>query len=366
MATETKPPFRADHVGSLLRPAELLEARQKARRGELSADQYRAVQERCVRDVVARQESLGLRVATDGEFFRDWWHVDFLAGFDGVEAYAGKAMVGFQGAEQPLALRVTAKVKRSKPVFVDHFKFTRSVAKATPKITIPAPAMLYHRVGREAISAAAYPDIDELWDDVSQAYRGEIHDLYAAGCRYLQIDDVSYAYLCDANYRETFKQRGEDPDQLLRTYERAINRAIAGKPEDMTVAVHTCRGNFVSTWAASGGYEPVAESLFNDLNVQGYFLEFDTERAGGFEPLRFVPKGKKIVLGLVTTKTPQLESGDTLKRRIDEAAKHVDPDELSLSPQCGFSSTHHGNKITMDDQWRKLELIVKTSEQLWG
>ena len=366
MTNETRPPFRADHVGSLLRPQELLDARAKAKSGEISAEQYRAVQERCVREVVARQENLGLNVATDGEFFRDWLHVDFLAGFDGVEAFAGKAMVGFQGTEQPLALHVTGKVKRTKPVFVDHFKFTRSVAKVTPKITIPAPAMLYHRVGREAISEQAYPDLDELWTDVTQAYREEIRDLYAAGCRYLQIDDVSFAYLCDTNYRETFRKRGEDPDQLLRTYAQAINRAIAERPKDMAVAVHTCRGNFVSTWAASGGYEPVAETLFNDVNVDGYFLEFDSDRAGGFEPLRHVPKGKKIVLGLVTTKTPQMEAMDMLKRRIDEAAKYVDPGFLCVSPQCGFSSTHHGNKISMDDQWRKLELVVNTAQKMFG
>jgi 5-methyltetrahydropteroyltriglutamate--homocysteine methyltransferase len=367
MATQTRPPFRADHVGSLLRPKELLDAREKAQGGDpASAAQYRKVQEKCVREVVERQQNLGLEVATDGEFFRDWWHVDFLDALDGVDSFAGKAMVGFQGSIQPLALKVSGKVKRSKPIFVDHFKYTKSVCKVTPKITIPAPAMLYHRVGREAISEEAYPDLNELWNDVATAYREEIRDLYAAGCRYLQIDDVSYSYLCDASYRETFRKRGEDPDKLLRTYANAINMSIAERPKDMTVGIHTCRGNFVSTWAASGGYEPVAEVLFNEINVDGYFLEFDTDRAGGFEPLRHVPKGKKIVLGLVTTKTPDLEPMDVLKRRVDEAAKYVDPEFLCLSPQCGFSSTHHGNKISMDDQWRKLELVVKTADRLWG
>lgn len=366
MPATGKPPFRADHVGSLLRPAELREARVKARSGELSAEGLRAVQDKCVREIVTRQESLGLQVVTDGEFRRDWWHIDFLDAFEGVDAVAGDALVKFQGTEQPLTLRVNGKIRRTRPVFVDHFKFLKSVAKATPKLTIPAPAMLYHRTGRAAISEEAYPDLEEMWSDAAQAYREEIADLAAAGCRYLQIDDVSFAYFCDESYRDTFRRRGEDPDQLLRTYTRVINQALENRPPGMTVALHTCRGNFMSTWAAQGGYEPVADLLFNDVGVDGYFLEFDSERAGGLEPLRYLPKGKKAVLGLITTKIPQLETRDAILRRIDEATKYADVDALCLSPQCGFSSTHHGNKLSADDQWRKLELVLEVASRVWG
>jgi methionine synthase II (cobalamin-independent) len=362
----TTAPFRADHVGSLLRPPELLEARRKHKAGELSHEALRAVQDKCIEEIVRRQQSMGLQVVTDGEFRRDWWHIDFLDAFDGVDAVAGDAMVKFQGTEQPLTLRVSGKIRRSKPVFVEDFAFVKSLARATPKITIPAPAMLYHRTGRPAISEEAYPDLEDMWADAAQAYREEIADLGKAGCTYLQIDDVSFAYFCDTNYKETFRQRGEDPDQLLRTYTQTLNSLLQGRPRTMTVALHTCRGNFMSTWAAQGGYEPVAELLFNDVGVDAYFLEFDSERAGGFEPLRFLPKGKKAVLGLVTTKMPQLEKRDTLLRRIDEAARHVDMEQLCLSPQCGFSSTHHGNKISMDDQWRKLELVLDVASRVWG
>jgi 5-methyltetrahydropteroyltriglutamate--homocysteine methyltransferase len=364
--SQDKPPFRADHVGSLLRPERLLEARRKARAGELSDEALRSVQDECIVEVLARQRSLGLPVATDGEFRRDWWHIDFLDALDGVDAVAGDAMVKFQGSEQPLTLKVNGRIRRSNPIFVEHFKFLKAHSRAVPKITIPAPAMLYHRTGRAAISEAAYPDLEEMWSDAAQAYREEIADLGAAGCEYLQIDDVSFAYFCDPGYHETFRKRGEDPDRLLRTYAQAINRALEGRPKGMTVALHTCRGNFMSTWAAQGGYEPVAETLFNDVGVDAYFLEFDSERAGGFEPLRFLPKGKKAVLGLVTTKVPALESRDSLLRRIDEATKYADIENLCLSPQCGFSSTHHGNRISPDDQWRKLELVLDVASRVWG
>ena len=363
--TVQRPPFRADHVGSLLRPPELLEARLKKKEGKLDTEGFKEVQQRCVREVVLRQQSLGLKVVTDGEFTRDWWHIDFLDALEGVDAVAGDAMVKFQGPEQPLTLKVNGRIRREQPIFVEYFKFLKSVASATPKITIPAPAMLYHRTGRAAISEKVYPHLEAMWADAAQAYREEIADLAAAGCTYLQIDDVSFAYFCDPAYHKTFRERGEDPDRLLRTYANAINQSLEGKPAGMTVGLHTCRGNFMSTWAAQGGYEPVAELLFNEVNVDGYFLEFDSDRAGGFEPLRFLPKGKKAVLGLVTTKMPKLESRDVLLRRIDEASKFADIESLCLSPQCGFSSTHHGNKITTDDQWRKLELVLDVASRVW-
>ena len=360
-------PFKAEHVGSLLRPAALREARAKARRGELTAEALRDIQQAAIREVVARQESIGLQAVTDGEFSRDWWHVDFLAGFDGVETYYGPASSGFGGvSEQPALLKVTGKLRRSKPIFVDYFKYLKSVTKGTPKMTIPAPAMLHHRAGRAAVSMEAYPDIDQMWIDVSRGYAEEIADLAAAGCTYLQIDDTSHAMLCDPKFREGIRNRGDDPDQLVGTYGDAINRALEKRPAGLSVTMHTCRGNFMSAWVAAGGYEPVAEAIFGGINVDAFFLEFDSDRAGGFEPLRFVPKTKTIVLGLVTTKTPELESKDALKRRIEEAAKFVPIENLCLSPQCGFSSTHHGNKITPDMQWRKLELVVDVAREVWG
>ena len=294
MAVNTKPPFRADQVGSLLRPQELAEARTKLRAGEMSAEKYAEIRDKSIRDVVAKQESVGLTGITDGEFSRDWWHIDFLERLDGVKAVNEKPLIGFQGSdEQPPILHVTGKISRSKPIFTDYFKFLKSEVKKTPKITIPAPAMLYHRGGRAKVSTEVYPDLAVMWADVSAAYAKEISDYAAAGCKYLQIDDVSFAYLCDSKYRETFVKNGDDPEKLLRTYAGAINAAIANRPADMAVTTHTCRGNFKNTWAASGGYEPVAELLLNDLNVDGYFMEFDSERAGGFEPLRFFPKGSK-------------------------------------------------------------------------
>ena len=360
-------PFRADHVGSLLRPASLRDARAQAQRGELGASALRDIQQAAILEVVAKQESIGLQAITDGEFSRDWWHVDFLAGFDGVETYYGPASSGFGGVtEQPALLKVTGKIRRTKPIFVEHFKFLKSVTKRTPKMTIPAPAMLHHRAGRAAVSMDAYPDIDEMWADVSRGYAEEIADLSAAGCSYLQIDDTSHAMLCDPKFRDGIRKRGDDPDQLVYTYGNAINRALAKRPAGLSVTMHTCRGNFMSAWVASGGYEPVAEAIFGGIDVDAFFLEFDSDRAGGFEPLRFVPKNKKIVLGLVTTKTPELESKDALKRRIDEAAKYVPIENLCLSPQCGFSSTHHGNKITPEVQWKKLALVVEVAREVWG
>ncbi len=361
-----KPPFRADQVGSLLRPVELLEARSKAKRGEINAEVLREVEDRCIRAAIARQEAIGLQAVTDGEFRRDWWHVDFLAGFDGVEGYVAPLVVGFQNTEeQPPMIRVTGRVRRSRPVFVESFRFMRQAATRTAKQTIPAPAMLHMRPGRAGISREAYPDLAEFWQDVALAYREEIHALAAAGCTYLQLDDTSFAYLCDENFRAALKARGDDPDTLPYTYANAINAAIADRPAGMAITMHTCRGNFKSTWVASGGYEPVILALFS-TNVDGVFMEFDSERAGTFEPLRHVPRGRKVVLGLVTTKVGELEDKDTLKRRIEAAAKFVPLEDLCLSPQCGFSSTHHGNALSQDDQWRKLELIVEVAREVWG
>jgi 5-methyltetrahydropteroyltriglutamate--homocysteine methyltransferase len=367
MPTSPSPPFHADHVGSLLRPAPLRAARAAASRGELAAETLRAIEDRCIRDVVAKQEAIGLQGVTDGEFRRDWWHIDFLKGFDGVDAVVDPTSPAFQGADEAVpVLMVTGKIRRSRPVMVETFRFLRSVTTRTPKLTIPSPAMLHLRGGRPAVSREAYPDLAEFWADCAQAYRAEIRDLAAAGCTYLQLDDVSFAYLCDEKIRAGYLARGDDPQRAPRIYAEAINAALRDRPAGMAVTIHTCRGNFKSTWMASGGYEPVAEVVFGGLDVDGYFLEYDTQRAGGFEPLRFVSKGKKIVLGLVTSKAPALEDKDLLKRRIAEAARYVRLEDLCLSPQCGFSSTHHGNALTEDDQWRKLELVVEVAREVWG
>ena len=360
-------PFRADHVGSLLRPPDLMKARVAAKDGGITPAQLRAIEDDCIRAAVALQESTGLAGITDGEFRRAYWHIDFLAGFDGVEARSQKTTMQFAGqVEAPPVFSVTGKIRRSRPVQVADFRFLASIARATPKVCIPAPAMLHLRGGRNSISRDVYPDLTEFWADLAQAYREEIADFAAAGCRYLQLDDVSFAYLCDEKIRDMCRSNGDDPASLPQTYARALNAAVAGRPAGMAVAVHTCRGNFKNTWMASGGYEPVADAIFNTLDVDGFFLEYDSERAGGFEPLRFMPKGKKVVLGLITTKSPVLESKDELKRRIDDAARYVAMEDLCLSPQCGFSSTDHGNQLSFDEQRRKLGLIVETAREVWG
>jgi len=369
MTQRKTPPFRADHVGSLLRPAELHEARAKARRGEMSADALRALQDRHIREAVAKQESVGMQLVTDGEFRRDWWHIDFIHGFDGVELAAGDAYgdAKFKNTEeQPPFMTVKSRIRRSKPSMLEHFKFLKSVAKRTPKFTMPSPAMLHAR-GDRASLRKTYPDLDEFWADLTQAYREEIADLYQAGCRYLQIDDTTIAMWGDPKVQEQFRKLGDDPKRDAAMYADAVNAAIRDVPEDMTVAIHTCRGNFKSTWLASGAYADfVAERVFTGLEVDAFFLEYDTERAGGFEPLRYVPKGKTVVLGLVSSKVPELEKKEDLRRRIDAAAKFVPLENLCLSPQCGFSSTHHGNKLTADDQWRKLGLVLEVSKSVWG
>lgn len=366
MAETMKPPFRADHVGSLLRPARLTEAREKAKSGGMPADEARAVEDECIREAVAMQESIGLQGVTDGEFRRDWWHLDFLWGFDGIEPWEALRSQSFSIGEQPPIAKVTGKVSRRQGIFTDAFAFLHGATTHTAKQTIPGPAMIHLRPGSEAVDPFAYADLDQFWADLCAAYRAEVDALYDLGCRYLQIDDVSFAYLCDGGMRESIRLRGDDPGELAVLYSRLINDIVLNRPDDLAVATHMCRGNFKSSWVAQGGYEPVAETVFGSLDVDGLFLEYDSDRAGGFEPLRFVPDGKKVVLGLITSKTPELENKDAVKRRIDEAAQYVPLENLCLSPQCGFSSTHHGNELTEDDQKRKLELVVEIAAEVWG
>ncbi len=360
-------PYRADHVGSLLRPAALSAARAAFKAGELDAQALAAQEDDAVRDAVRRQQDIGLESITDGEFRRDWWHLDFMAQLDGVtlKANPGPKFKIEGQSEQPPIPTVTGPVRCSRPIMAAHFAFLKSVTQATPKMTIPSPAMLHLRAGRAGISALAYPEMAQFWADVSAAYRVAIAHLYDAGCRYLQLDDVSFAYLCDPRIQATSRANGDDPALLPRTYAQAINAALTGKPADLAVTIHTCRGNFKSAWVAEGGYDPVVEAMFS-TNVDGYFMEFDDERAGGFEPLKVLPRGKRVVLGLVTTKLGELESKDSLKRRIAQAAKFVPLEDLCLSPQCGFSSTHHGNALSQDDQWRKLERVVEVAREVWG
>lgn len=361
----TQPPFRADHVGSLLRPAELQEVRAKAKAGAMSPTELREVEDRCIRRAVAKQESLGLSVVTDGEYRRDFWHLDFLRQFEGVDLTPAVGMT-FQADDVPPMAAISGKVRCSGPIMVDHFAFLQSVTRLTPKLTIPSPAMLHMRGGRNAITRTAYPDLAEFWTDATTAYRQAIAHIAAAGCTYLQLDDVSFAYLCDPKVRENFRANGDDPATLPRIYADAIRRALAERPPSLTVTMHTCRGNFRSTWFAAGGYQDeVLEAMFS-IPVDGYFMEYDTERAGGFAPLRLLPAGKKVVLGLVTTKSGALESKEALARRIDEAARYVPLENLCLSPQCGFASTHHGNTLTEDEQWRKLARVVEVAREVWG
>jgi 5-methyltetrahydropteroyltriglutamate--homocysteine methyltransferase len=360
-------PRRADHVGSLLRPQRLAEARQRWRDGNLERDALRVIEDECIAEVAAHQERVGLHAITDGEFRRDWWHLDFLNGFEGIGLAQRERPKDFSGGgESPPIPVITGKVRWSEPIFVDAFTYLASVTTRVPKITIPGPGMAAFMGGRKVIDQTAYPDLDEYWSDLVTAYRHEVDALYAAGCRYLQLDDVSFAYLCDPDFREQMRARGDDPDEMIVRHRDLMNAVIAGRPADLLVTTHMCRGNFRSRWVASGGYEPIAERIFGGLDVDAFFLEFDSERAGGFDPLRHLAPGKTAVLGLVTTKTPELEPVDELRKRIDEAAGVVPIDQLALSPQCGFSSTHHGNDLTQDEQWRKLELVVDVSEQVWG
>jgi 5-methyltetrahydropteroyltriglutamate--homocysteine methyltransferase len=361
-----RPPFRAEHVGSLLRPAELSAARARAKAGAISPAELRAVEDRCIRAAVARQEAIGLSAVTDGEYRRDFWHLDFLRQLEGVTVAPARGIMTFPAEDVPPIATVTGPVRCAKPIMADDFRHVASVATGAAKLTIPAPAMLHLRGGRRAISREHYPELGAFWDDVGRAYRTAIGHIAAAGCAYLQLDDVSFSYLCDPVVRDGLRAAGDDPAALPRQYADAINGALAGRPPGMTVAMHTCRGNFRSTWFASGGYEDaVVEAMFS-TDVDGYFMEWDTERAGGFEPLRLVPADKRVVLGLVTTKSGALEPKEVLARRIDAAARHMPLERLGLSPQCGFASTHHGNALTEDEQWRKLERVVEVAREVWG
>jgi 5-methyltetrahydropteroyltriglutamate--homocysteine methyltransferase len=371
MAERARPPFHADHVGSLLRPPELYAARAQRKDGNIDAAALTRVEDQAIREVVALQEGLGLPVVTDGEFRRTYWHRDFLLSFTNVVMAPTGVKVKFHteagSTERAMSsFKITGKLDRPKPIFVDHFKFLKSVAHATPKLTIPSPSILHFRGGRDAIDRVAYPTLDAFYADLARVYREEVADLGAAGCRFLQIDDVNYAYLCDANMRAQVANIGEDPDKLPHIYAKLINDSIAGRPKDMVVGMHLCRGNFEGAWVAEGGYEPVAETLFNEIDVTAYFLEYDTARAGDFRPLRFLPKGKTVVLGLVTTKQSKMESKDALKRRIDEAAKVVPLEQLAISPQCGFASAEHGNALSLQSEIDKLKLVVEVAQEVWG
>jgi 5-methyltetrahydropteroyltriglutamate--homocysteine methyltransferase len=372
MSERTTPPFRADHVGSLLRPRALLQAREDTARGAISPDDLRAIEDDAIRDAIRMQEDIGLRSVTDGEFRRASWHMDFIYEIAGVQ----KADKSFRSVFHneagdieftPAAIRVADKIAMDHTIFGSAFEFVRDNATTgTPKLTIPAPSLVHYRGGPAAIDPAVYPDIDEFWEDLGAAYADEVARLSAIGCTYLQLDDTSLAYLNDPEQRAEITRRGEDADHQHEIYIRSINRALRDKPAGMTVTTHMCRGNFRSSWVARGGYDFVADALFNELNVDGYFMEFDDERSGGFQPLRFVPKGKYVVLGLVTSKRGELEAKDDIKRRIEEAGKFVDIDQLCLSPQCGFSSTLDGNSLTRDQQIAKLRLVAETAEEVWG
>jgi 5-methyltetrahydropteroyltriglutamate--homocysteine methyltransferase len=362
------PPFRADHVGSLLRPTSLKEARAKHAEKKISDTELAEVENREIEKIVKKQEEVGLKLATDGEFRRSWWQFDFYKGLDGVELYTVAEGIKFAGVTTKAeSVRVTGKVGFSSHPHVEHFKYLKAHSKVTPKMTIPAPSTLHFRQGRASIDRKVYPELDAYFDDVAMAYRKAIRAFYDAGCRYLQMDDTAWSMICDPKEREHSKGRGDDPSELPSKYVAMTNKALEGKPADMVVTMHSCRGNFRSTFIASGGYETVAEKLLGDVNLDGYFLEYDTDRAGGFEPLRFLPKGRKIVvLGLVTSKSGKLESKDSIKRRIDEATKYVALDQLCLSPQCGFASTEEGNVLAEEEQWAKLRMIVELAEEVWG
>jgi len=369
-APRATPPFRADHVGSLLRPPELLAARAEFKRGALSAEQLRVVEDEAIRGAVQLQQDLGLRAITDGEFRRTYFHVDFLTQLDGVVEEGGLP-VKFHKADgaidyAPPVMKVVDRVRHRQPIQRRDFEFLRSVTRATPKVTIPSPTMLHFRGGRAGISAQIYPQLEEFYADVAAAYAQELRSLAEAGCSYVQLDDTNLAYLCDERQRAGARQRGDDPDLLPRRYAALINAALAGRPAGMTVCVHLCRGNFRSSWAAEGGYEPVAEVLFNELAVDGYFLEYDDARSGDFAPLRHVPRDKIVVLGLVSTKVGALESKDDLKRRLAEAGRYLSLEQACLSPQCGFSSTVHGNDLAVRAQSEKLRLVVEVANEVWG
>jgi 5-methyltetrahydropteroyltriglutamate--homocysteine methyltransferase len=364
----TTPPFRADHVGSLLRPAALKEARAKHARGEIGDQDLKAIEDREIEGVIRKQEETGLQSITDGEFRRSWWHLDFLWGLDGAEKHVMDTGIAFSAVTtRNEGVAVTGKLGMAGPhPMVEHFRFGAAHTRRTPKITIPAPSAIYGRPVRTPIDKGTYPTLDKFWDDLGQAYKKAVRGFADAGCRYLQLDEVFIAMLCDPKYRQQMQDRGDNPETLGETYADLINTAVSDIPADMTVTMHLCRGNYKSTFMGSGGYDAVQEILFDRINVHGYFMEYDTERAGGFEPLRLLPKNKTVVLGLVTTKTGRLESKDEIKRRIDQAARFADLDRLCMSPQCGFASTEEGNALAEEEQWAKLRMIVEVAEEVWG
>jgi 5-methyltetrahydropteroyltriglutamate--homocysteine methyltransferase len=374
MSTRERPPFRADHVGSLLRPERLHRARAGYKAGQIDRDELRGVEDECILEVIRLQRDAGLRSVTDGELRRTSWHMDFIYSLGGISQVEGESLhVHFRDESgeydyAPPAMKVADKVTLPEPIFADAFAFLRDHALAgqTPKLTIPSPSMVHYRGGNSSIDHDVYPDMEEFWADLTAAYNEQMRAVYDLGCRYLQLDDTSLAYVNDPRQREHIEAIGGDPEHLHEQYIANINRALAGRPDDLAVTTHMCRGNNQSMWAAEGGYDFVADALFNQLEVDGFFMEWDDERSGGFEPLRYVPKGKTVVLGLVTTKRPKLEDKDLLKRRIEEASRYVDVDQLCLSPQCGFSSTEEGNKLSIEDEARKLALVVEVAGEVWG
>lgn len=363
----TRPPFRADMVGSLLRTKRLADARAARDRGEIDAAALRQIEDEEIRALVKKQEAIGLQAVTDGEYRRSWWHYDFLWNLDGVEKVTLEQGIQFAGVQTKAeAPRVTGRIGFSDHPFLDHFRFLAANTSHVAKMTIPSPSMLHYRGGRKMIQMGLYPDMAEYYADLGKAYNKAVRAFYDAGCRYLQLDDTSLSYFCDPEQRKMLAERGDDPDRLIQTYREMLNAATKDRPADMVITTHTCRGNFKSTFVASGGYAPVADLMFNQIDLDGYFMEWDDERSGGFEPLKYLPKGKHVVLGLVTSKTGTLETKDNIKRRIAEAAKYTDLDQLCLSPQCGFASTEEGNSLAEDEQWRKLELIVEIAREVWG
>jgi 5-methyltetrahydropteroyltriglutamate--homocysteine methyltransferase len=367
MSQRTKPPFRADHVGSLLRPAALKQAREQYAKGAIDAAALKTVEDREVKSVIGKQEAAGLQSITDGEFRRSWWHLDFLWGLDGVERHVMNAGIAFAAVTtRNEGVQVTGKIGFSGHPMLEHFKFLKANTTRTPKMTIPAPSALYGRPTPTPINKAVYPSLDKMFDDLGQAYKKAVRAFADAGCRYLQLDEVFIAMLCDPKYRQQMKDRGDDPDALGPLYGDLINVAISDIPSDMTVTMHLCRGNYKSTFMGAGGYDAMQEVLFDRIKVNGYFMEYDTERAGGFEPLKRLQKGRFAVLGLVTTKTGRLEGKDAIKRRIEEASKFADLDQLCLSPQCGFASTEEGNVLAEDEEWAKLRMIGEVAREVWG
>jgi 5-methyltetrahydropteroyltriglutamate--homocysteine methyltransferase len=366
--TRSKPPFRADHVGSFLRPAVLKEARAKREKGEISQAELQTIEDREIGNIIAKQQEIGLKLATDGEFRRSWWHFDFLSMLDGVQLYEAEQGIQFRGVQtKAQGLRIIGKLGFSNHPMLEHFKFLKAHARVVPKMTIPAPPVLHFRLPKDGISKSVYPQLDDFFRDLGETYSKAVKAFYDAGCRYLQFDDTVWAYLCSQEELRKARERISNVDELPAIYARTINAALQAKPADMTITTHVCRGNFRSTWIAEGGYEPVAETLLGGVNYDGYFLEYDTERAGGFEPLRFLPRGNKIVvLGLVTSKSGTLENKADVRRRIDEAARFAPLEQLCLSPQCGFASTEEGNILAESEQWAKLAMIVELADEVWG